>query len=222
MIPANRPVLGKDLDSIRQMFGLLTADACWLFGMSITKWMHVVRQAPDEPLRDPTLALLVRFLDQHPEMSVIPKFPAASEMFALINKIQDVDQKRFSVLFGSESSATYRWLKESGSRVSPAVGRLMYYLKMALLSIPPERRGVMLESWRGTVQVEAGARGVDNIFKSGSWKPRAEKAPRTRVSKVDKGVEKAPRKLVSKAAKGIGKAARKVSSKTAKAAEVRA
>ncbi|MEJ6002604.1 hypothetical protein [Paucibacter soli] len=183
MIPTDRPVVGKDLDSIRIMHGMLTADACWLFGMSITKWMHVVRQAPNEPLRDPTLALLIRFLDQHPEMSVIPKFPEAPEMFDLINKIQDVDQKRFSVLFGSESSATYRWLKSPGSRVSPAVGRLMHYLKMSLLANPPERRGVMLEEWRQTVQTEATARGVNDIFKSGSWKPKEPKPPRKRAPK---------------------------------------
>ncbi|WP_404666939.1 hypothetical protein [Roseateles asaccharophilus] len=144
--------------------------------MSITKWMHVVRQAADAPVKDPTLALLVRFLDQHPDMSVIPKFPEAQEMFDTVNKITDVDQKRFSVLFGSESSATYRWLKPSGSRVSPAVGRLMYYLKMALMAKPPADRGVMLEDWRETVRLEAQARGVDDIFKQGSWKPKAEKA----------------------------------------------
>lgn len=187
-IPADRPVLGKDLDSIRQAHGILTADACWLFGMSITKWMHVVRQAPNEPLKDPTLALLVRFLDQHPEMSVIPKFPEAQEMYDTVNKIADVDQKRFSVLFGSESSATYRWLKPSGSRVSPAVGRLMYYLKMALLAKPPADRGVMLEDWRETVRLEAQTRGVDDIFKQGSWKPKAEKpakAPRRSKKSAD-------------------------------------
>ena len=181
MIPVNRPVMGKDLDSIRQMFGMLTADACWMFGMSITKWMHVVRQAPDTPLRDPSLALLVRFLDQHQEMSLIPKFPNAQEMYALINDIQAVDQKRFSILFGSEASAAYRWLKPEGSRVSPAVGRLMYYLKMSMLANPAASRPVLLESWRETVQAEAVSRGVDDIFKTGSWGPKEEKVPRKRV-----------------------------------------
>jgi hypothetical protein len=181
MIPTNRPVLGKDLDSIAQQFGMLVADACWLFGMSITKWMQIVRQNPEVPLKDPTLALLVRFLADHPELSVIPKFPSAEEMFTLVNKVQEVDQKRFSVLFGSEASATYRWLKP-GSRMSPAVGRLMFYMKMAMLAASPDKRGEMLENWRETVKLEGQARGVEDIFKSGAWKPKAKRPPRKRVA----------------------------------------
>lgn len=181
MIPTNRPVLGKDLDSIAQQFGMLVADACWLFGMSITKWMQVVRQNPEVPLKDPTLALLVRFLADHPELSVIPKFPSAEEMYALLNKVQPVDQKRFSALFGSEASATYRWLKP-GSRMTPAVGRLMFYMKMAMLAASPDKRGEMLENWRETVKLEAQARGVDDIFKTGAWNPKPKRPPRKRAA----------------------------------------
>lgn len=180
MIPTNRPVLGKDVDAIAQQFGMLVADACWLFGMSITKWMHVVRQKPDVPLKDPSVALLVRFLANHPELSVIPKFPSAEEMFALVNKVQEVDQKRFSVLFGSEASAAYRWLKP-GSRMSPSVGRLMFYMKMALLAKSPSKRSEMLEQWRETVRKEGVARGVDDIFKTGAWTPKEKAAPRKRA-----------------------------------------
>jgi hypothetical protein len=171
MIPDTRPVLGKDLDTVRQQYGLLTSDACWLFGLSITRWMMVVRQAADLPVKDPTLALLVRFLDQHPELSVIPKFPSVAEMYEMVNSIQETDQKRFSVLFGSEASATYRWLK-AGSRQSPAVNRLMHYLRVGMLSRQPEKRADMLEAWRVTVAKEAQARGVPDVFKSGQWNPK--------------------------------------------------
>lgn len=168
MIPTNRPVMGKDLEAVSQQFRMLVSDACWLFGMSITKWTQIVRKAPDEPLSDPTLALLVRFLADHPDLSVLPQFPTAQEMFDEINKYQQVDQKRFSVMFGSESSATYRWLKP-GARMSPAVGRLMYYMRMALLSEPHDKRQQTLERWRRTVILEGAARGVKDVFKTGSW-----------------------------------------------------
>ena len=181
MIPTNRPVLGKDLDSIAQQFGMLVSDACWLFGMSITKWMQVVRKAPDTPLRDPTLALLVRFLGAHPELNVIPQYPAAADMYKLVNKVQEVDQKRFSVMFGSEASATYRWLKP-GARMSPAVGRLMHYMTMAMLASSPEKRSQMLESWRETVQLEGQARGVADIFKTGTWNAKTPRPARKRVA----------------------------------------
>jgi hypothetical protein len=170
-IPTNRAVLGKDLDAVRLQYGLLTSDACWLFGLSITKWTQVVRQAGEFPLKDPTLALLVRFLDQHPELSVIPRFPKVDEMFAMVNAIQETDQKRFSVLFGSEASAAFRWLK-SDSRQSPAVRRLMHYMKSAFLARQPERRADLLEKWRATVASEAVARGVPDVFKTGNWNPK--------------------------------------------------
>ena len=171
MIPTTRPVLGKDLDTVRQQYGILTSDACWLFGLSITRWMQIVRIAAELPVKDPTLALLVRFLDEHPELSVIPKFPGAAEMYEMVNSAQKTDQKRFSVLFGSEASASYRWLK-IGSRQSPAVNRLMHYLKSAMLARQPEKRAELLERWRGTVAMEAVARGVPDVFKSGKWNPK--------------------------------------------------
>lgn len=172
MIPTNRAVLGKDLDEVRKNFGMLVNDACWVFGLSITKWMLIVRQAHDKPVKDTNLALLVRFLDQHHELEVIPQYPKASEMFEMVNKVQAYDQKRFSVLFGSEASATYRWLKP-GAKITPAVSRLMYYMRMVLLSSSVEKRATMMENWRETVEAEARARGVEDIFKTGAWKNKS-------------------------------------------------
>lgn len=174
MIPTNRPVLGKDLASIKQQYGLLTADACWLFGLSITRWTQIVNQASDVPVKDPTLALLVRFLGNHPELSVIPKFPGVAEMYEMLNSVQEIDQKRFSVLFGSEASATYRWLRV-GSRQSPAVNRLMHYMRLALLARAPHERLDLLNSWRDTVSMEAATRGSPDVFRTGQWNPRKEK-----------------------------------------------
>lgn len=172
MIPTNRPVMGKDLEAVAQQFRMLTSDACWIFGLSITRWTQIVRNSPDDPLTDPTLALLVRFLDDNPDLTLLPQFPTAPEMFEEINRIQQIDQKRFAVMFGNESSATYRWLKP-GARMSPAVGRLMYYMRMALLSAPPDKRQKMLEQYRKTVTTEGKARGVSDVFTAGSWNNKA-------------------------------------------------
>jgi len=173
MIPTNRPVLGRDLDDIKQQFGLSTADACWLFGMSITKWTHVCRQGAAEPVTDPTLALLVRFLDLHPELSVVPKLPDAMEIYTLVNSIVDTDQKRFSILVGSEASATYRWRKH-GSRQSPTAQRLMYCMKMSLLGRPDADKLELLDEWEGVVKAEGQARGVDDVFRRGYWSAKSE------------------------------------------------
>lgn len=208
MIPSTRPVLGKDLDAVRQQYGLLTSDACWLFGLSITRWMQVVRRAAELPVKDPTLALLVRFLDQHPELSVIPKFPSVAEMYEMVNAVQETDQKRFSVLFGSESSATYRWLK-AGSRQSPAVNRLMHYLKSAMLARQPEKRADLLERWRETVALEAAARGVPDVFKSGQWNPKGvAKASELMAAAIPESAKPKPKKGIAakSAAKKVAKA----------------
>lgn len=207
MIPSTRPVLGKDLDAVRQQYGLLTSDACWLFGLSITRWMQIVRQAAELPVKDPTLALLVRFLDQHPELSVIPKFPSVAEMYDMVKGIQDTDQKRFSIMFGSEASATYRWLK-AGSRQSPAVNRLMHYLKSALLSRQPEKRAELLEGWRETVSKEAMARGVPDVFKSGQWNPKgvAEESAKLAAA-IPESSKPTPKKGLAKRAKAAAAAA---------------
>lgn len=168
MIPTNRPVLGRDLDAVRQEFGLLTNDIIWVLSMSITRWMQVVRQAPDEPVKDPTLALLVRFLAQHPELAVVPKQPTAPEMLAFMNEIADVETKRFATYFGAESSAAYRWMRPD-SHPSSSVTRLMHFLKTALLMQNSAGRTQLLEDWRKTVEQEARSRGVSDVFKTGRW-----------------------------------------------------
>jgi len=130
--------------------------------------MQIVRQAPDEPVKDPTLALLVRFLAQHPELAVVPRQPSAAEMFALMNEIADVEPKRFATYFGAESSAAYRWMRPD-ARPSSTVTRLMHFLKTALLMQDAAGRTQLLEDWRKTVEQEARIRGVQNVFKTGRW-----------------------------------------------------
>lgn len=168
MIPTNRPVLGRDLDNIKLQFGLSTADACWLFGMSITKWTTVARTGADEPVKDATLGLLVRFLDQHPDLSVLPKLPTAVEMYDLLSEVKDINQKRFSVLMGADATAAYRWRK-LGSRQSPTLQRLMYFMKLTLLGLPDNERLEVVNKWENTVLVEGQARGVDDVLRSGNW-----------------------------------------------------
>ena len=204
MIPTNRPVAGKDLDAVRQALGLLTADACWLFGLSITRWTQIVRQAPDEPLTDPSLALLVRLLGDHPELSIIPQFPTPAEMYDLVNSIQATDKKRFSVLTGSDASAIYRWLN-TGSRQSPAVSRLLFYLKQALLQATPAKRAEVIEEWSKTVELEAGARGSQDIFRTFKW-PQTQRGAESEEDGATEKAQPAPAARRGRKKKGEGAA----------------
>lgn len=175
MIPSNRPVAGKDLVAIKEQFGLSTADAAWLFGISITRWSEIANKGYEQHVTDPTLALLVRLLDQHPELPVVPKAPSAAEMFAMVNQIVPADQKRFSILMGSEASASYRWLKKGGRQ--PAVlQRLFYFLSLCILSRTEGDRIRLMDGWATTVADEAKARGVADVFQVGRWTPGARSA----------------------------------------------
>lgn len=173
MIPTTRPVIGRDLDTIKRALGLSTADACNLFGLSITKWTDVVRTNADSEVRDPTLALLTRFLDEHMRDEFVPRPPTCEDFFDLLKSIDDrIDQKRFSVLVGSEGSAAYRWLR-IGSRPTPALSRLMLYMKIVLDKSSRAGQRKFLEDWMLTVVREGAARGVDNVLRTGRWAPES-------------------------------------------------
>jgi len=167
-IPKGRPVLGKDLDAVRQQFGLTTGAALYLFGLSITRWMHVVRRDAELPLIDTSLALLVRFIDENPDIQMLPEFPSAADVFAEITASSDVHQKQFSIMLGAEASAAYRWLKTQ-SRQTPSVTRLLWHINTLLQSTPKRQRRKVIANWLKLVDAEGKARGVENILATGRW-----------------------------------------------------
>lgn len=176
VIPSSRPVIGRDLIEMKQEFGLSTSDALWVFGLSITKWSEITKERVDLPIKDPTLALLARFLDQNPSLSLVPKYPPASEVFDMFNEIVDVPQKRFSILLGAEASAAYRWRKP-GARQTPTSQRLLYYMKITLLRMTENARIEMLSKWSNTVEQEASTRGRKDIFRTGRWEDNTRSKP---------------------------------------------
>lgn len=172
-IPLNRAVIGRDLKEIKQTFGLSTSEACYLFGLSITKWTLIVNKNPDVPLTDPSLALLVRFLAEYPHLSVIPKPPSAVEMYEKICSVTPLNSKEFSVFLGSEGSAYNRW-KKNISRQGPSVQRLLYYFRLVLLGRPVTEQATLLNNWRSIVKSEGFARSGSDVFKTGQWKHKDE------------------------------------------------
>lgn len=183
----DRPILAKDLVSLKTKLGLSTQEACWLFGMSITRWTGY-RQNEQEQIADPTLALLVRILSERRELSFIPKMPLARDMFLRMNEIEEFDKKRFAVFFGSEASAGYRWLT-LGQKPSPALERLLLCVSKVLDSLPSKaQRRAFIREWSQTVEREGKTRGVGNIFVSGRWnesdEKKKERARRRRAAKA--------------------------------------
>lgn len=210
MIPVNRPVIGYDLEDLREKLGVPVVDACWLFGMSVPKWTRVTRKLANEAVTDAGLALLVRFLDRHPDAYPIPRAPSPDEVFGDINKIRETDMKELGLMMGREASSGYRWLKTRG-HTSAVLNRLLYLFREMLFSGRSNKdRTVEVESWREMVSVESKARGVADIWRTGQWTtPAARQA--SRAAKIAEKEEKAgeskkvAKKVVGKPARAAGK-----------------
>ena len=170
IISQGRPIIGKDLDEVRQNLGLIVAEACSLFGLSMTRWMQQVRQGAELPIKDPSMASLVRFYDAHPEMCPIQKPPHPQEMYDMLKSIRGtLSNAEFAAAFGAESTAAYRWLKQNATP-SPYAARLMTGLKRLLLSVPDWQRGETLNNWMAVIEAEGIARGgKESPAKTGKW-----------------------------------------------------
>lgn len=176
LIPSTRPVIGEDLNALREQLGMSTSEACWLFGMSMTKWTQVVKAGAKTMLKRPTLALLVRALNSRPDLTLLPVHPGAHDVFDRLRAAdEEMDKKRLSIFFGSEASSGYRWITLE-SEISPALARLFLVFQRLYdraLSESPASANRMVADWRKMVEVEARERGIANIFVTGVWTPEA-------------------------------------------------
>lgn len=165
-----QPVRGQDLDSLREQIGLTIMDACWLFGLSISKWTEVAKgEKAKKPLANTTLALLVRLLQDHPELCPLRAPPSAKDVFTELSQIESVDNKKLGVYFGREASAGYRWLT-AGSRIGAILTRLFTVMVTGLeRRSRPEEKHQFLQEWRAMVMQEAQCRGVPEVFDTGRW-----------------------------------------------------
>lgn len=174
MIPKNRPIQGGDLEILRQKLGLTVEDMSWMLGIAMPSWSRIVKKGRDLPLRDGTIALIVRYLDRHYEQSFIPVFSDPEEIMALIDSnpalLADLDGsmplKKIGILVGRESSAGHRW-KHSGRGISPAIARACLLIKQLAVE-----KG-SIKDWVEIINDESQARGVENIWRHGKWLPSA-------------------------------------------------
>ena len=173
LIPADRPIIGSDLEDLRKQRAMSVADALWLFSVSAPTWSALTRKFRDEPV-DETLALLVRVLDAYPgKLPILPKMPTAEEMRELFHGIdpEGMSLRLLALMTGREASAGYRWLTLGGKLIGVRQ-RLLYCLKELIAEIPdaPGRKA-FLDSYLGVVKKEAAARGSSALLKTGTWSP---------------------------------------------------
>ena len=166
MISDDRPVTGTDLMDLRARFGLSVGDFLSLMGLSVPQWTRIRREM-DEPVYDPAVALLARYLDANPNHPMIPRRPSAEDLYRRLDGLLDggLSKKEFGLALGREASGGYRWLVQGGKM--PPV--LLQILEALEIDVSEQGAGAWQE-WRATAEREAAARGIGDIWKEGQWK----------------------------------------------------
>ena len=156
-----RPIQGSDLERLRRKLKLSIDEARMLFGVSMNKWVELTQGAgAREPIKNATVALLVRYYDKYPEKCPIPRAPDIDDLLELLEEGEP--QKRLGPLLGKEGVSAHRW-KSTNKAMSPSVKRLARHMM-------EEYEQGNRDEWVAMVEEEARLRGIENVFSSGSWK----------------------------------------------------
>lgn len=174
-IPETRAVIGDDLNTLRERLGLGVGEACWLYGISMTKWMNIVNKAPKDPITNPSLALMIRSLSIHPDACPLPSTPSAQEIYDMINQglrlEEPMDLKRLAIMFGCEGSSGYRWITKQGE-ISPVLERLFQVFRTLFKPIMGNGQiacAKFILEWEQMITQEAEERNLEAIWKTGRW-----------------------------------------------------
>ena len=183
------PIRGSHLEDAALLRQLNTVNACWLFGLPMTKWIQLTRRDGAQPVKNPTHALLVHMLVRHPEACPIRPSVDVNDVMSVAEaavkqynktKLREareagredafeprvIDKKRLSIMFGREASGGYRWITK-GSRIPPSLARL-FYIFMKLSDNKNAARELVKE-WIAVVETESKSRGISDIWSHGRW-----------------------------------------------------
>ncbi len=170
MISQNEPVTGQDLDVLRISLNLQHFAFCYIMGISQNRWNLLRRQkVMRQPVKDPSIAILSRWLFAHQEDCPQVARTTPFEFFKLITEDHgiNVSERAFGVMLGRHPTALFRWrTAETISSVPPSVRHCILALENGMKRMGP--RKAVLE-WLEVVQVEARARGIQDILNLGMW-----------------------------------------------------
>lgn len=123
--PQDRPIVGADLEEFRQRFGLDLNQIESIFGIaSRGAWYRITRKQADQPLKDKTLAILLRFYAQHPDLIPVPDLDVREVWQKLGLEAGD-----FAQLIGRQTISGRDWAK--GTKPLPVVLEISKILNKA-------------------------------------------------------------------------------------------
>lgn len=174
-----RPVIGQDLRLIQQSLGLDERELGMALGLNTVPLKKLLNEYAEEPIADPSTALLVWMILKYPRYCLLPLFPTPVEVYEVYHKVvaaMPEEEARwldsrltFGLLMGRDRSRGYHWFSERTmpKAAYPQTRRLLYAFKAIL-----DARGEAgLRDWRARVELEARHRGSTDIWSSLSWKP---------------------------------------------------
>jgi hypothetical protein len=163
-LPTDRPVLGKDLETVPEHLGCSITHCCNLLGIATAAW-YDWRSKPEQPIPNRTVALHLRLLDAFP-MLAEPAYTPPDLHQALQQKLgRRVTLIELSLLLGMERTSAYRW----GRGVPPS--EPIIALIARLVELLDQQPVAAIEYYRSLVAAEARLIGIDDIWTEGSWKP---------------------------------------------------
>lgn len=160
----SQAVTGADVLRLQRMLGMSNEAFCELLRIPAARLVEITKgEALVTPLKNITLALMVRMLYRFPDLANTFRPPEVADFYEKIGGPQVCRERMLAVLFGKEAGASYRWLGLNGREVEapePVVRQLMSFaLWMG------EGFGALVEA----AKTEAVYRGV-NPFGAGSWR----------------------------------------------------
>ena len=161
LLPADRPVLAKDLDPLRRKLGIGVNRFCELLGITSVTW-YGWRKDPDAPLANRTTTLHLRLLDAIPELAQLGAQPLDLQEALRAQRGIDLTFTELALLLGVERRAGYGWSR--GAPPSDPIRALTASLLYLVFNQPRE----VWDQYQWVIDRQAALEGVD-LGATKSW-----------------------------------------------------
>ena len=189
---SNRRMVHADILLIMQRYELSRRDISFVLGKTAQQWTPWLRDAPQKPIENPTLSLLVWALLTYPKYSYIPQFVPPKKAYEWFQEAAKDKQHRrsisnprhsvgrpagrnrlptlqsFGLLLGSNPTSGRRWMKSTFAPQAE-VQRLIHFLAQVCQHEGPPG----LQKWYERVIAESRWRGIDDLWEKKRWSKRA-------------------------------------------------
>lgn len=171
MIPENRPVHGADIVDLRDRLGATAGAMANLLGVSMIKWTKLIKDRKHDPIDEPAVEIIVRFLDANPkaayELPMLVRV-TAKETYEEAAKLcgEPIAMKDFAVSLGRQASSGHRWNTREGHS-SETLNRVLwlYLWNLRRTGSPNDAR----RKWELMVKRIGAVNNLGDVFITGHW-----------------------------------------------------